>query len=114
MTQEQKQYVEQNIDLIEEERWEEFFQTAPEGMGAYLYHAGIDFMSSIKEAPRWCFAESDIYSVTIPDTVTKISTGAFDDCRSLTSITIPDSVTSIALVLLTGVQALKVLLFPTA
>ena len=34
-------------------------------------------------------------SYTIPDSVTKIGSYAFQDCNSLTSVTIPDSVTSI-------------------
>ena len=34
-------------------------------------------------------------SITIPDSVTSIGDGAFENCTSLTSITIPDSVTSI-------------------
>ena len=37
----------------------------------------------------------DDAEVTIPDSVTSISNGAFLDCTSLTSINIPDSVTSI-------------------
>jgi hypothetical protein len=32
---------------------------------------------------------------TVPDTVTSVGVGAFDDCASLTAVTIPDSVTSI-------------------
>ena len=38
---------------------------------------------------------SSLTSITIPDGVTSIGYGAFKDCSSLTSITIPDSVTSI-------------------
>lgn len=90
-----KEYIEKNIELIQNDRWKEFFLTAPEGVGTYLYHAGIDFMSVIKEAPQWCFAETDIDSVAIPNSVTKIGSGAFDNCTSLTSIIIPDSVTTI-------------------
>ena len=41
------------------------------------------------------FANTNITSVTIPDSVTSIGSYAFYRCESLTSITIPDSVTSI-------------------
>ena len=43
----------------------------------------------------WAACECDrLTSVTIPDSVTTISTGAFD-CTGLTSVAIPDSVTTI-------------------
>ena len=38
---------------------------------------------------------TSLTSVTIPDSVMNIDMRAFEDCRSLTSVTIPDSVTSI-------------------
>ena len=38
---------------------------------------------------------SNLTSIIIPDSVTRIGDYAFEDCTSLTSITIPDSVTSI-------------------
>ena len=41
------------------------------------------------------FFMSNVTSVTIPNTVTRIETEAFSACRSLTSITIPNSVTRI-------------------
>ncbi len=41
------------------------------------------------------FQESNIVSITIPDSVTSIGDYAFNTCSSLTSITISDSVTSI-------------------
>jgi BspA type Leucine rich repeat region (6 copies) len=41
------------------------------------------------------FFLSSITSITIPNSVTTISDGAFSGCRSLTNITIPNSVTNI-------------------
>ena len=44
----------------------------------------------------WAFDNcSNLTSITIPESVTSISSHAFFGCRSLTSITIPESVTSI-------------------
>ena len=43
------------------------------------------------------FYNSNITSIVIPDTVTRIGSSAFYDCSSLTSITIPSSVTRIGL-----------------
>ena len=42
----------------------------------------------------WLFHRS-LTSVTIPNSVTKISDNTFSDCSSLTSVTIPNSVTTI-------------------
>lgn len=95
MTTEQKDYIEKHSDLIENRDWEIFFQNAPEGIGAVLYTAGIDFMSDMKIVPQRCFAESNINSVIIPDNVTKIEQYAFESCRSLTSISIGNGVTKI-------------------
>ena len=38
---------------------------------------------------------TNLWSITIPNSVTSIGEGAFEDCIGLTSITIPNSVTSI-------------------
>ena len=38
-----KDYIEQNIDLIEKEDWNKFFEFCPVGTGYFLYEAGVDF-----------------------------------------------------------------------
>ena len=43
----------------------------------------------------WCYPAGKTGSFTIPNSVTKINTGAFYGCTGLTGITIPDSVKSI-------------------
>jgi len=54
-----------------------------------------------------CLRNQDkITSITIPDSVTSISSYAFNGCTGLTSITIPDSVTSIGINLLNGCTSL--------
>lgn len=43
----------------------------------------------------WPTGESQLESVTIPDTVTTLGRSVFDTCSKLTSVTIPDSVTTV-------------------
>lgn len=95
MTIEQKEYIEENIDLIENHDWEEFFTNSPDCMGAVLHEAGIDFMSELGYIPCVAFQESNIKTIDIPDSVTSIGDWAFAYCSSLTSIEIPNSVTNI-------------------
>ena len=49
----------------------------------------------IEEIGGYAFSDCTLTSVTIPDSVTTISDGAFIGCTSLTAVTIPDSVTTI-------------------
>lgn len=53
-----------------------------------------------------------IESVTIPDTVTCIDYGAFNQCRFLKSVHIPDSVTAIDELAFTGCKSLKSVSLP--
>lgn len=112
MNTEQKQYIEQNIDLIEDNRWEELFENAPDGIGGVLYEAKIDFMNNMIKIPDWLFYNSKIEDIIIPDTVTKIGDYAFSLCSDLTSITIPDSVTCIGNYAFSGCSSLESIKLP--
>lgn len=47
----------------------------------------------IKELYTYCFSQTSIESINIPDSITAIRTGAFCNCKALKSVTVPDSVT---------------------
>lgn len=92
----QKQYIEQNIDLIENSRWEELFAKLPcIGVGQLLYEAGINFLEDVSEIHQSMFACSGLTDLVIPNNITRIGKGAFYECKSLTSVTIGNGVTSI-------------------
>ena len=95
MTEEQKRYIEDNIDLIDEKRWEEFFQHAPSGLGDVLIQAGIDFMLPLKRVPSRSFSKSNVTHVNIPEGVEIIDNIAFTEAANLKSVTIPNSVIKI-------------------
>lgn len=58
------------------------------------------------------FSESKVTAVIVPDTVTTIENGAFQDCRSLQSIVLPDSVTGIGTSAFAGCTALQEITLP--
>ncbi len=57
---------------------------------------------------------SSLTSITIPNSVTSIGSGAFSGCSSLTSITIPNSVTSIGWAAFYDCSKLAVIRVPKA
>ena len=68
----------------------------------FKYFTGVD---SIVDG---AFQESNIVSITIPDSVTSIGEYTFYGCKGLTSITIPNSVTSISEIAFDGCVSLPV------
>lgn len=74
--------------------------TAVTSIGKYVfsYNSNIDSVTipdSVTNIGYGAFRGSSITSIKIPNSVTRICTGAFSECAKLTSITIPDSVTEI-------------------
>lgn len=119
-------FLEKNIDLIDEGRWKEFYDTAAEStlfhyVGSItdvLLDSGINpleksteifdnmFVRSkikrlnispmIQTLGISAFYDSDIEEVTIPEGVEEIPMECFEECIHLHTITIPGSVTEIA------------------
>ena len=97
MTPQQKEYIENNIDLITSKEWDKFFPAhVPVGLGGILYEAEIDFLSGVDKIPDHAFQNcKNITSIVIPEGITRIGDRSFAGCENLKSITIPSSVTSI-------------------
>jgi hypothetical protein len=72
---------------------------------------GVLFNKKQTELIRYPPEKSDT-TYTIPSTVNKISGGAFDSCKMLTSIIIPDSVTTIGVSAFVGCTGLTSITFP--
>lgn len=92
----QKKFIEENIDLIQDNNWTELFEKDwPSGVGDVLYSVGIDFMSAIKRVPRFVFTESTLEVIVIPSEVIEIGGFAFADSTALKTVKIPSTVSSI-------------------
>lgn len=93
-----KQYILEHEQDIREGKWKEFFKSSkyPTGIGEPLYLSKIPFMEALGYIPGEVFYNcTEMTSITIPENVTSIGTGAFFNCTGLTSVNIPASVTSI-------------------
>lgn len=102
MNDKQKQYIEKHIDLIETNNWQKFFyylptweDHCPNGTGALLYMAGIDFLSKFDIIPHYQFEFSDITEIKIPDNITYIPDQAFQYCTKLETVILTRSIKEI-------------------
>lgn len=98
-----KAFIEKNIELVEENKWEELYQQAivefededEEYTGAFtdiMLAADIHPELYLKKLPDYFLCGSNIQTFNIPSTIRSTGYRAFYDCNSLTSVTIPDSV----------------------
>ena len=55
----------------------------------------VTFETGTTQIPDYLFFETGLQSITIPDTVTSIGGGAFENCDKLAEINFPDSLTAI-------------------
>jgi len=75
-------------------------------------YSSIDGILYNKAKTEFIIIPKGITNVTIPNGVTSIGVGAFNDCASLKSISIPDSVTSIGSHAFDGCTSLKSITIP--
>ena len=117
-----KQYIKENLDLVDKEMYDELYSNCDKydraDLTEFLLSCGIKPDEYMTRLPDYYLVESDIHSyhisptinvieslafghcreleiIYIPNSVTSIGNSAFSQCSSLTSITIGDSVTSI-------------------
>ena len=75
---------------------------------AWCNISGLNYLMSCNSIDKKFYLNNNLVTtLTIPDSVTTIGSGAFSGCSSLTSVTIPDSVTSIGDSAFYGCSGLK-------
>ncbi|MBE6683673.1 MAG: hypothetical protein E7595_05955 [Ruminococcaceae bacterium] len=73
-------------------------------------HAGLP----VKEVGRLAFAETEITSLIIPDSVTKLGHGAFSQCKSLTSVSLSYGLKEIGMMAFMGCEKLAKINLPSS
>lgn len=99
-----KQFIEDNIELIEDNQWEELYtktkyelDIATGEFTSCMFAIDIHPEVYLKELPARFLFKSNIKEFNIPNNITSIGMGAFYGCKNLTCVTIPNGVTSIGI-----------------
>lgn len=91
-----KETLREHKDLIEENKWEEFYEDIHEDsrgeITSVLLDAGINPLDYMSYMPDDFLYEASISRFTIPKNIVNISTGAFAGCESLTHVDVPESI----------------------
>ena len=102
MTENIKRFIEENINLIEQDKWGKIYEKATNDLIAYtgeftetMFQVGIHPEEYLTELPDWFLSGSSIREFTIPDNITAIGSSVFCNCNSLTSVVIGNNVTTI-------------------
>ena len=98
-----KNFIEENIEMIENEEFEviysdldaDFRYTLIGDFTEALIKAGIDPAKYMKEIPPHYLGGTSLRSYTIPNNITAIGEYAFSGYNGLTGVVIPSTVTSI-------------------
>ena len=97
-----KEFIERNIDLISDYKFEDVnilahsqipFQIG--NLTTTLMQAGINPLDHLKHVVRDMFSNSMIKVVTLPENIDFINSQGFLDCFELTTISLPESLTHI-------------------
>ena len=116
MTNEIKQLIEQHINLIDSNLFEELllnidlFDYQRRGIVKVFLEAGVDFLTYMKTLPPM---PTELTDFVIPETIEKISAGAFER-GSLTNIVIPRSVKIIERMAFSGCNNLTDIYIPNS
>ena len=111
LTPEVIKFIEENIELIEKQRWDQIYTTAnmhPDGFTEAMLAAGINpLLQGLTYIPRSYLFNSSIEYFTIPEHIQGIEDYAFFGCNKLGSLIIPDAVKNIGTWAFTGCHKLK-------
>ena len=111
MTDSTKKFIEENIDLIEENNWSDVAYKAETWLidGRFLDHDMAEFWRIVREdlnidilkfedvevVPSHYFYNSDIVELDLPERILHINRAAFTNCRNLEKVRLPASLISI-------------------
>ncbi len=104
LTFEVKEFIENNIDLIEDRAWDQIYDNArftldSESTGGFtlaMLAIGEDPLETLDYIPEYYLSDAKIDSFTIPNHIHELSEGCFA-FSSLKEIIIPDGVTTIGM-----------------
>ena len=124
MTEQLKQFIQENRDLINEntkESWEEVYGELPKYdnlRGEFtqaILDAGINDPAIIMgHIPEQYLYNSNITNYKIPNNVESISSGAFRNCKQLISIEIPNGIKDIESISFAGCNSLTTITIPSS
>ena len=113
-----QQFIEQHIELIEEQKYLELYRIAkreiPFQIGNLTYNLMLANINPLDDVPGVLdsmFAYSPVENVELPKNIEYIAALAFVDCYHLTEITIPSGVLHITSTSFKGCYKLKKVIF---
>ena len=121
LTFEVKEFIEDNIDLIEKRAWDQIYDNAQftldsESTGGFtlaMLDIGEDPLDTLDYIPNYYLSDAKLESFTIPNHIHELCEGCFA-YSSLKEIVIPDSVTTIGMYAFYECPQLKRVVIPSS